>query len=192
MTATTTATTINDNVRRRRGRRVMTLVFLVCAAPIVLGTLAYYLFPPTGRTNYGELLPLTPFQVGDVTASLQGRWILVTAGDAGCDESCAKRLHLTRQVRTIQGRNQDRVGRVWLVADQGTPRGELATLLEGVTIIRMSGIQEIERVLGAGGATRIHLIDPLGHRMMRFPEDPDPKRVTEDLQRLLRVNNQVR
>src|SRR3546814_20244715 len=35
-------------------------IFVICAAPFVLGTLAYYFFPTAARTNYGDLLPPQP------------------------------------------------------------------------------------------------------------------------------------
>jgi hypothetical protein len=35
-------------------------------------------------------------------------------------------------------------------------------------------------------AERIYVIDPLGNLMMRFPADPDPRRMLKDLSRLLR------
>jgi hypothetical protein len=42
---------------------------------------------------------------------------------------------------------------------------------------------------GAGGAPQnIYLIDPLGNIVLRFPADPDIKRMAKDLERLLRVS----
>ena len=32
----------------------------------------------------------------------------------------------------------------------------------------------------------IYLVDPLGHVMMRFPDDPDPSRMKKDLGKLLK------
>jgi hypothetical protein len=42
---------------------------------------------------------------------------------------------------------------------------------------------------GAGGAQQnIYLIDPLGNIVLRFPADPDIKRMAKDLERLLRAS----
>ena len=34
----------------------------------------------------------------------------------------------------------------------------------------------------------IYLVDPLGNLMMRFPRDPDPSKMLNDLKRLLRLS----
>ena len=34
----------------------------------------------------------------------------------------------------------------------------------------------------------VYLVDPLGNLMMRFPPDPDPDRLLNDLRRLLRAS----
>jgi hypothetical protein len=45
------------------------------------------------------------------------------------------------------------------------------------------------RFAAAGAVTdHIYVLDPLGNLMMRYPRDPDPKRMIEDLQRLLRTS----
>ncbi len=45
-----------DPAARQRGRRTLLLLALVCLAPVVLSYLAFYLMPPDGRTNYGDLI----------------------------------------------------------------------------------------------------------------------------------------
>ena len=35
-------------------------------------------------------------------------------------------------------------------------------------------------------ADHIYVVDPLGNLMMRFPRDPDPRRILRDMSRLLR------
>ena len=42
--------------RRRIQRLKLLAVLLVCASPVIASYLAYYVFPPMGRTNYGELI----------------------------------------------------------------------------------------------------------------------------------------
>ena len=41
---------------RRSGRWKLFAVLLVCAAPMILSYLTYYVIKPTGRTNYGTLI----------------------------------------------------------------------------------------------------------------------------------------
>jgi hypothetical protein len=55
--------------RRMRSPWVLYLLILVCVAPVVASYLAYYVFPPSERTNYGMLIePQRP--VPAITATL--------------------------------------------------------------------------------------------------------------------------
>ena len=74
-----------------RRYRVLYAVLAVCAAPVIASYFAYYVMPPSGRTNYGELL--APRQLPSVAlrtvdgrpfsfAALAGQWVMVTAADA--------------------------------------------------------------------------------------------------------------
>src|SRR5215831_19021378 len=122
--------------RRRRGAgRTLLLLALVCAAPVVASYVAYYWLHPTSRTNYGELLE--PVTVPDIAgrrldgtpfrlAELRGRWVVLMADDTACAARCEMKLYATRQARTIQNREQDRVVRVWLVGENApAPAAEL-------------------------------------------------------------------
>jgi hypothetical protein len=41
---------------------------------------------------------------------------------------------------------------------------------------------------GTGVDQHIYLIDPLGHLMMRFPRDPEPRKVYKDIYKLLKAS----
>lgn len=182
---------------RRRGRRTMFAVFAVCAAPIVLGTLAYYAYRPEGTTNYGELLAPRPIDWRAIALDdgspaegrFAGRWVLVTIDAEGCDEACRGKLFVTRQVRVAQGRDQDRVERLWLSSGPtAAPDATLDALLAGAPAGRIAASSSAERIFGAAPGAHIHLVDPMGNHMMRFPAAPDPRRMIADLQKLLKVN----
>ena len=59
--------------------------------------------------------------------------------------------------------------------------------IEGTRIESAAGIGAAFPAAGAI-TNHIYVIDPLGNLMMRFPRDPDPSRMLEDLQRLLKVS----
>jgi hypothetical protein len=153
----------------------------VCAAPVVLGTAAYWLeWGPGSRSNYGELLapkPVAGFE------TLRGKWVLVTFDAAACDAYCEKKLYFMRQVRRAQGKEMDRVERLWVLSDGGKPRAELLPAIEGTRFAALSG-----REFAGNPAEHIYLVDPLGNLMMRFPRDPDPSKMIKDLQRLLKYS----
>lgn len=158
----------------------LALIALVCAAPIVLGTLAYLLgWSPGKPGNYGELVPPRAVSAAPF-AALRGKWVLVSADAAACDAYCEKKLYFMRQVRRAQGKDMERIERLWLVSGEGAPRAELLATIEGTRVVALED--------PAFTRDHIYLVDPLGNLMLRFPRDPDPSRMIKDLQRLLRYS----
>jgi cytochrome oxidase Cu insertion factor (SCO1/SenC/PrrC family) len=186
-----------DGRRRASARRTLVLLALVCAAPVVASYVAYYWLRPAAHVNYGELLEAKPAPeiagVGDDGApwrlsSVRGRWVLLVAGDAACDARCEGALYATRQARTIQNREQERIVRV-LLQPTGAPPLDAPRLAQhpGLVIVRASPAQR-SLLPGSSDATSIYLVDPLGNLVLRYPADPDIKRLAKDLERLLRAS----
>jgi hypothetical protein len=162
------------------------LVFAVCAAPLVLGTLAYvYGWGTGGAGNYGELIAPRPL-AGAPFEALRGRWVLVTVDAAACGAACEKKLYFVRQVRRAQGGEAERIERLWLVTDRGAPRPELVRAIEGARIVASDA--DTVRAFPGNPAEHIYLVDPLGNLMMRYPQEPDPSKMIKDLQRLLKYS----
>lgn len=170
-------------------RRTLLLIAAVCAAPVIASyTLYWFGRAPTGA-NYGELLQPAPWQPGRMVelggaaiepASLKGRWVMVYAAPAACDAACRHDLWIMRQVRTAQGKEMERVERVWLVTDGSAPSAELLAEHPGLRVVRAEA--------SAAPAGRIEMVDPLGNRMMRYPAQPEPKRIIKDLTRILKYS----
>lgn len=165
--------------------------------PLAAALVAYFFFPPAGRTNYGELIEAKPmpgvavarldgrpFSLGE----LKGKWVMLQVDAATCDAACQAKLFNMRQVRLAQGQNMDRVERVWLLLDAGHPSPELARLYAGAVIARAA--PELLGTLPAADVrNHIYLIDPRGNLMLRFPENADPNRMIKDLGRLLKYSS---
>lgn len=180
----------------RRSTRTLWLILAVCAAPVIASYVAFYWWHPGSRVNYGELLE--PRTMPDVVlrglaggtlrfSDLKGQWLLVTADRASCDERCRTKLTYMRQVRLAQGKETERVDRLWMLTDGGTPEPKLLEEHPGLRVVRAE--PDVLARLQADGKTaadHIFVVDPLGHLMMRFPPDPDPRRMLKDLARLLR------
>jgi cytochrome oxidase Cu insertion factor (SCO1/SenC/PrrC family) len=155
---------------------------------------AYYMFPRDARVNYGTLLPTSPAPPIEGTmasgapfhlADLRGRWVLLAVDRGGCDAACERRLYATRQARTMQGKDQDRIVRAWLVLGDEMPAAGILAQHPGLLVARSRD--------GAGvplpdGGRGIFLIDPLGNLVLRYPDNPDVKGVAKDLARLLRAS----
>lgn len=190
----------------KRGRIQMILLFLVCAAPVIASYFTFYVIKPSGgNTKIGELVyPVQSAPIDSIEASLQGKWtLLIARPSAECkvgNDQCVSLLYLMRQVRLAMGRESQRVQLVWLVTDQVDIDPEIAKAYDqevaGFTFVRMpkdpAKKSEVEKWLGLDGKqTAIHLLDPRADRMMRFDTDkevPDFKKVSKDLQKLLKWN----
>lgn len=177
----------------RPNRTSLWLIMALCAAPVIASYLTYYFFLPRSQVNYGELLetrPLPPaaLKLIDGTAfsveRLRGKWLLIMTAGGTCDEACRKNLFALRQLRTSQGRERERLERLWLITDAGTPPSDLLQEYTGTWMVRAGG-SPLAQTLQAG---YLYLADPLGNLVLRYPQDADPARIIKDLTRLLKVS----
>jgi hypothetical protein len=167
------------------GRLKLAALVAVCAAPFALGWLAYEYRWISGPTaNYGELI--APRPLDGPLAPLRGKWVLVTLDPAACDARCEKKLYIVRQVRRAQGKDAERIERLWALTDGGKPRAELLAAIEG-SHVAPAGSQ-FAQLFPGDALAQIWLVDPLGNLMMRFAADPDPSKMIKDLQRLLKYS----
>ena len=183
---------------KARGRRTLLMLALVCAAPVVASYVAYYWFRPAGQVNYGELLDAKPAQeiVGTLPddgkfrlSDYRGRWLFLAVDAGPCEDPCQRKLYATRQARTIQGREQERVVRMWLQAtDAPALARQFLAEHPGLIVARVDPAQWAALPGLAGPPGSIYLIDPLGNIVLRYPADPDIKRMAKDLERLLRAS----
>ena len=183
---------------RRRGRRVALVILAFCAAPTIAAWLAYFVWPPQSRLNYGELIEAHPLSDPGLRrldrgsfrlSQLRGKWVMLLIDSGVCVESCRKKLLYMRQVRLAQGKNAERVERVWLVADAAPPDTMLLADYPGMHVARAPAnpfLAEFPAPRDPSG--HIYLVDPLGNLMLRYPADPDPQRMLKDLARLLRAS----
>jgi hypothetical protein len=177
-------------------RTKLLLVILVLTSPLFASYMAFYFWKPTRSVNYGELLPTKLLLLEDLQnvggASLEGvkgKWVLLTVDSGNCDALCGEKLYLMRQVRMAQGKDMNRVARALVVDDRTLPNVEAMKSYEG-TIVLKGGVRVVNQLYSTGGArSHIFLIDPLGNLVLRYPANPDPKRMIKDLMRLLSVSS---
>ena len=181
-----------------RNRRTFWLILAVSVAPVAASYLLYYFWPPAHTVNYGDLieprpLPDAALQLADGApfrlSQLKGKWILVSIDGGRCEAECEKKLVYMRQLRLTQGKDMERVERAWLVSDTVTPRNDAVAGFPGTWVARAAGSGIIESFPAPRApADHIYVIDPLGNLMMRFPGDPDTRRLIKDLSRLLKAS----
>lgn len=189
---------------QQTGRWKLFAVLAICASPMLASYFTYYVIKPQARTNYGDFIDYTTHPIPPAlnTTTLdgkpaalkefEGKWIMLQVDAGACAEPCQKKLYDMRQLRVAQGRERDRIERVWLVTDSAPLDPLLLRDYTGMRMLRADAkalaawlpVQE-----GAAVADHIYLIDPLGRLMMRFPKDRDPNLIKKDLSKLLKASS---
>ena len=182
---------------RSRGRRIAFVILALCAAPTIAAWLAYFVWQPQSRLNYGELIEARAISDPELRrldgsafrlSQLRGRWVLLQIDSGACAEGCGKKLLYMRQVRLAQGKDAGRIERMWLLGDGAPPDAALLRDHEGLRVARAPGPLLAEFPAARSPYYHIYLLDPLGNLMLRFPSDPDAQRMVKDLARLLRAS----
>jgi peroxiredoxin len=196
---------VNPNGARKRGRWMLWLVLLVCASPLIASYFTYYVIKPEKRNNYGTLIDQRAHPVPAMaTTTLDGRpqaleqfkgkWVMLMVGSGACPDVCQKQLFALRQLRLMQGKEADRIERVWLITDEQPLDTLIIREYDGTHMLRADGTTVTQWLPVDNGTTpadHIYLIDPLGHLMMRFPKDPQlqqVRKVYKDVNKLLKAS----
>ena len=188
---------------KRRSLLPLLAVLLMSLAPVVAAVIVYFVpsLHPTESTNYGTLvtpqrpmpaaadLPLTtldgqPFDLG----SLKGRWVLSAADGAECPESCARKLFILRNTHASQGKNVERLVRVWFITDDAEVPQKVLDAYDGTIMLRADR-KQLEAYLPAGEGESLTdpmwIIDPLGNLILRYPPEADPTRFRKDVSKVV-------
>lgn len=176
-----------DQPNKARGRWKLLAVLAVCAAPLIASYVTYYVIKPTARNNYGTLIdprahPIPPMATrtlaGDpmTLGTFQGKWVMLKVGGSDCDQACQDQLFAMRQLRTMQGKEMERIERVWLITDDEPLETMLLRVNDGTRMLRAPADAvykwlPVEQGQGAGP----HLDDrPARPPDDALPEEPRP------------------
>lgn len=190
---------------RQRGRWKLLIVLAVCAAPMIFSYLTYYVIKPTGRTNFGDLIDPRAHPIPALGATTldgkpatldayKGKWLMLKVGPAACDRACKEQMFAIRQVRAMQGKEMERIERVWLVTDAEPLETILMRELDDVRMLRAPAAAVAKWLPLAPGATlenSIFLVDPLGNLMMRFPPVPAGASEQEKVQHYAKIKKDI-
>lgn len=171
----------------------------ISLAPFVGSLLLYNFWKPQNFTNYGELLTVVPLADVVVKArdgsafrfsELRGKWTFLMVDAGACDDNCKTKLYLMRQIRLTQGKDQERIERLWLVTGGSKPAADLEGQYAGTREILVNGDEFIRTLPAATSATdHVYMVDPFGNLMMRYPRDADLQRVKKDVGKLLKASS---
>lgn len=118
----------NQESQKKSNRRMLIMVLVVFALPSVVASLLYFTgWKPSSTGNHGELIQPVRFIEDRAMQSLDGKsakfselhgkWTMVYFDTASCPEECIKQLYLMRQTHIAQGKDQDRVQRIFILTD---------------------------------------------------------------------------
>jgi cytochrome oxidase Cu insertion factor (SCO1/SenC/PrrC family) len=189
-------------INKKLGRWKLFALLAVCASPLVASYFMYYVVKPTARNNYGTLVdprtvPMPAMATrtlgGDPVTleSLAGKWIMLKAGGSDCGQACQDQLFTMRQLRTMQGKEMERIERVWLITDEQPLETLLLRVNDGTRMLRAPGdivYKWLPVEPGGNAQEHIYIIDPRGNLMMRFPKNPDPTKMKKDIGKLLKAS----
>lgn len=178
---------------RRNGRLMLALVASLLALPFAIAAGLYFGgWKPARTIQHGQLfeaplaLPASGLIAADghplPTAELHGKWLLILAVDGPCDQKCSQRIDEMRRIQVSLNKEMGRLRRVVLSETAGDP-----------TLATASRQQPDLLILGApagwlAGSSnqQLHIIDPLGRRVIAYPAEVSAKEVRTDLDRLLK------
>jgi glutathione peroxidase-family protein len=193
---------VEESKKQTPGRWKLFAVIAICASPLIASYLTYYVIRPESRTNYGTLIDPRAYPMPALgTTSLdgkpieleayKGKWIMLQVDKSDCADPCREKLYEMRQLRLTQGKDMDRIERVWLISDDQPLDTMLMREYDGTHMLRVrpdavNGWLPAESDTSA--ADHIYMIDPLGNLMMRFPKNADPNKIKKDLSKLMKAS----
>lgn len=180
----------------RNGRLMLLLVAGLLALPFAIAAGLYFGgWKPARSIEHGRLLaPPQPLPATGLfradgqavsSAELQGKWLLVMHLDGPCAEACATRIDEMRRIQVSLYKEMGRLRRVVLAAQPGDP--EIAAAYQRQPDLLVLGAPAGWLDAGPDKVLyRLHIVDPMGRRVIDYPPEVDAKALRTDLERLLK------
>ena len=196
--------------KKPRSVTPLIIIFLLSLAPVVAAVVVYFnpQLRPEGSVVYGTLVepqhPMPPAPELELTTldgqpfdlnTLKGKWVLASADVADCPESCARKLFILRNSHASQGKEVERLTRVWFILDEGEVPEKVLEAYKGTIMVRVSHPEQLGRFApampgaapGLGAlAEPMWIIDPLGNLILQYGRDADPLKVRDEITKLLK------
>ncbi len=190
---------MSNEIIKKSNRRKFVLLLVLLFSPVVISYTLFFMGYRPGSVNYGDLVEIEKLTgsagvIQDTnkilrTKDLHGKWIMLTIDSGNCDEACQLKLYYMRQVRTMQNKEMNRIERLWLIDDNEKVDPELLKDYEGTLFVNARDSELLQQIPTRESRRKhIYLIDPMGNLMMRFPENLEPRKMSDDIKRLLHVS----
>ena len=194
---------------RQRSRTPLVLILLLSMAPVLAALLVYFNpdWRPEGSVAYGTLIePQRPIPASTAlqattldgkpfdVATLKGKWLLIAADGGDCQDACARKLFILRNSHASQGKNVERLARVWFITDDAPVPEKVLEAYKGTVMLRVQPEQLKKFLLGdstnAGNTTSaladpMWIIDPHANLILQYPSNAEPEKVRKDITKLV-------
>lgn len=181
---------------RRNGLRMLALIVSLLALPFAIAAGLYFGGWKPARTNHhGQLLQPPPAVPASglfgadgkplATDQLLGKWTLLISINGSCEAQCASRIDEMRRIQVSLNKEMGRLRRATLSATPNDPELVAAGRRQPDLIL----LGAPENWLDKNESTapyRLHIIDPMGQRIMDYPAETSGKEIRADLERLLK------
>lgn len=192
-----------------RSKTPLVIIFLLSLAPVLAAVLVYFNpdWRPDGSNNYGQLVepqrPMPAVSELQLTTldgkpfdlkSLKGKWLLAAADGGACPDACARKLFILRNSHASQGKNVERLARIWFITDDAPVPEKVLEAYKGTTMVRVNPeqLQKFLTTMGVQAATPslalaepMWIIDPNGNLIMQYPAHAEPDKVRKDISKLV-------
>ena len=203
---------------RPRSRTPLVLIVLLSMAPVLAALLVYFNpdWRPEGSIAYGTLIePQRPIPASTAlqattldgkpfdVATLKGKWLLIAADGGDCQDACARKLFILRNSHASQGKNVERLARVWFITDDAPVPEKVLEAYKGTVMLRVQPEQLKKFLLGdstnatnaanaaqASSASNalaepMWIIDPHANLILQYPPNAEPEKVRKDITKLV-------
>ncbi|HUX89622.1 MAG TPA: SCO family protein [Gallionellaceae bacterium] len=196
--------------KMKQNRRTLLIVLVIFVLPVLISSLMYFTeWRPSSTVNHGELiLPARPIADGAMTtldgkqvkiSDLRDKWTMVYFDSSACPEACMSQIYFMRQVHASQGKNYDRIQRVFMLTDSKSVDELKSKLKDYPDMLVWTGdqLQTAKLTHDFGVDTQsadfqryIYLLDQQGNLMMRYKPGVEPAGVRKDIERLLKYSSE--
>ncbi|MES2207417.1 MAG: hypothetical protein V4525_11585 [Pseudomonadota bacterium] len=183
--------------QKKSNKFTLWLIIGICVLPLLLSTLIWWMgWGPSSKTQGGELIT-APIQLQHciqvtndkmLPEGYQHKWLLLWRENPNSVTTTDNRVYLTQQLRLMQGKNRDRIARVFVSEKAYTiPTNGNDTVLtlkeKWCSDAKLAPNSHIPY------DQRVYVVDPIGNIMMVLDATNIPKNLHKDLTRLLSVSS---
>ncbi len=177
----------------------------VFVLPFFAGWMALYVFELKPESdNYGKIIQPVKKLSWPKLESINGqiyeggfgkKWTFLLFTQGACNDRCRSNIYYMRQIRTLLGRDTERLQNV-LISAAAMDETMLALLREYPDFVVIDGFRN-NRLLAqfaeeegtiTGTTPRLYLVDPDQNYMMVYPAEIDEYRVLEDIKKLMKLS----